>query len=94
MESNFAELSFERAVERFREWGFRVEEGPGADEVTLILEGPDYRSCCVYEVDQLPQIAEAALHVRRNIGAMKAPQAPSRRYQADLPYPASRLMVN
>ena len=94
MESNFAELSFERAVELFREWGFRVEEGPGDEEVTVILEGPDHRSCCVYEVDQLPQIAEAALHVRRNIGAMKAPQAPSRRYQADLPYPASRPMVH
>ena len=94
MKSNFAELSFERAVELFREWGFRVEEGPGDEEVTLILEGPDHRSCCVYEVDQLPQIAEAALHVRRNIGAMKAPQALSRRYRADLPYPASRLMVN
>jgi len=40
LESNFVEMSFERAVELFREWGFRVEEGPGDEEVTLILEGP------------------------------------------------------
>jgi len=87
-------MSFERAVELFREWGFRVEEGPGDEEVTLILEGPAHRSCFVYEVDQLPQIAEAALRARRNIDAMKAPQDPSRHYQADLPYPALRPMVH
>jgi hypothetical protein len=91
LDSKFAELSFERAVELFREWGFRVEEGPGDEEVTLILEGPAHRSYCVYEVDQLPQIAEAALRVRRN---MKARQTHSRLYQADLSYPALRSMVN
>jgi len=78
LESNFATLSFERAVQLFQEWGFRVEEGPGHEEVTLILEGPDYRSCYVYEVAQLPQIAAAALRVRRNTGVIKA-----RRYITD-----------
>ena len=69
MESNFAKLSFERAVQLFQEWGFRFEEGPGHEEVTLILEGPTHRSYYVYEVARLPQIAAVALCVRRNTGA-------------------------
>jgi len=69
--SNFAKLSFERAVQLFEEWGFRVEKGPGHDEITLILEGSAHRSYYVYEVNRLPQIAAAALRVRRNIGAKK-----------------------
>ena len=72
MESNFAKLSFERAVQLFQEWGFRVEEGPGHEEVTLILEGPVNRSYYVYEVARLPQIAAVALSVRRNTCAIKA----------------------
>jgi len=72
VESNFAKLSFERAVQLFQEWGFRVEKGPGHEEVTLILEGPDYRSYYVYEVARLPQIAAAVLRVRRNTCAKKA----------------------
>ena len=73
MESNFANLSFERAVQLFQEWGFRVEEGPGHEEVTLILEGPAHRSYYVYQAAQLPQIAAAALRVRWNTGAITAP---------------------
>ena len=69
MESHIEKLSCERAIQMFQEWGFRVEEGPGHEEVTLILEEPGHRSYYVYEVAQLPQIAEAALRVRRNIGA-------------------------
>ena len=72
MESNFAKMSFERAVQLFQEWGFRVEEGPGHEEVTLILEGPGHRSYYVYEVARLPQIAAAALRVRSNTGTKKA----------------------
>ena len=71
MELYFAPLSFERAVELFEEWGFRVEEGPGDEEVTLILEGPAHRTYCVYEVKRLPQIAAAALRVRQINGARK-----------------------
>ncbi len=73
MEPNFAKLSFERAVQLFQGWGFRVEEGPGHEEVTLILEGPAHRSYCVYEVAQLPQLAAAALRVRWRTGALLAP---------------------
>jgi hypothetical protein len=64
-------MSFERAVQLFQEWGFRVEEGPGHEEVTLILEGPGHRSYYVYEVTRLPQIAAAALRVRSNNGTKK-----------------------
>jgi hypothetical protein len=73
LEPNFAKLSLERAVQLFQGWGFRVEEGPGHEEVTLILEGPAHRSYYVYEVAQLPQIAAAVLGVRWNTGAIKAP---------------------
>jgi hypothetical protein len=60
LESDFAKLSFERAVQLFKEWGFLVEDGPGREEVTLILEGPSHRSYCVYEITRLPQIAAGA----------------------------------
>jgi hypothetical protein len=73
VEPNFTNLSFERAVQLFQGWGFRVEEGPGQEEVTLILEGPAHRSYHVYEVAQLPQIAAAVLRVRWNTGAITAP---------------------
>jgi hypothetical protein len=66
----------------FREWGFRVEKGPRHTEVTLILEGPDYRSCCVYDVDRLPQIAEVALRVRLANGASEERSAKRRRAAA------------
>jgi hypothetical protein len=89
LESNFAKLSFKGAVQLLQKWGFRVEEGPGHEEVTLILEGPAHRSYYVYEVAELPQIAEVALRVRRNIGATKARQFSLRQYQADGPDPVA-----
>jgi hypothetical protein len=73
LEPNFVNLSFERTVQLFQGWGFRVEEGPGHEEVTLILEGPAHRSYYVYKRVQLPQIATAALRVRWNTGAIMAP---------------------
>ena len=73
MEPKFAKLSFERAIQLFQGWGFRVEEGPGNGEVTIILEGSAYRSCYVYEVAHLPQIAAAVLRVRWENGAIRAP---------------------
>ncbi|MDY7078426.1 MAG: hypothetical protein SXV54_16040 [Chloroflexota bacterium] len=57
-------LSFEDAVRLFELWGFQVEPGPRAEEVTLILEGPDYRTHVVYEAGMLPQIAAVLLRVR------------------------------
>lgn len=94
MESNFAKLSFKRAVQLFQQWGFRVEEGPGHEEVTLILEGPSHRSYYVYEIAQLPQIAAAALRVRQNSGVKKSVaifrSAPSYRYN----YPAPKHMLH
>jgi hypothetical protein len=57
-------LAFEQAVRLFELWGFKVEPGPGSDEVSLVLEGEDYRTYAVYEAEMLPQIAEAALKVR------------------------------
>jgi hypothetical protein len=59
-------ISFEQAVVLFKEWGFVVEPGPGAGEVSLIIETPDHKTYCVYEAYLLPEIAAAILEVRRN----------------------------
>jgi 4-hydroxyphenylpyruvate dioxygenase-like putative hemolysin len=75
VETNIATLTFERAVRLFRQWGFQVEKGPRPKEVTLILQGPDHRSCYVYEMDHLPQIAAVALRVRMANGASEEPSA-------------------
>ena len=66
----FESLSFEDAVKLFKQWGFQVEPGPRPEEVTLILEGPDYRTYTVYEARMLPQIAAVALRIRWKNGAM------------------------
>ena len=70
MEPNFEELSFEKAVHLFQGWGFLVEQGPGPEEVTLILEGPAHRSYHVYDAAHLPQMAAAVLGVRWRNGAI------------------------
>jgi hypothetical protein len=75
-------LSIEKAVELFRDWGFRVEEGPGDDEVTVILEGADHRCYCVYDMDRLPQIAAAALRVRQANGVSVERPFSARRVRA------------
>ena len=67
-ELSLKEPSFEDAVKLFKEWGFEVEPGPRPEQVTLILEGPDYRTYSVYEAHMLPQIAAVALRVRWNNG--------------------------
>jgi hypothetical protein len=66
----FESLSFEDAVKLFKQWGFQVEPGPRPEEVTLILEGPDYRTYTVYEACMLPQIAAVALRIRWKNGTM------------------------
>ena len=65
----FKEPSFEDAVKLFKQWGFQVEPGPRPEQVTLILDGPDYRTYSVYEARMLPQIASVALRVRWQNGA-------------------------
>ena len=70
VEPSFKELSFEDAVKLFKQWGFEVEPGPRPEQVTLILEGPDYRTYSVYEARMLPQIAAVALRVRWNNGTI------------------------
>jgi hypothetical protein len=57
-------LSFERAINLFKDWGFRVEPGPEADEVTLWIDAADHRVCCVYPAELLPEIASISLQVR------------------------------
>lgn len=94
LKSNFAALSFEKAIRLFQQWGFRVEAGPGRDEVTLILEGPDHRSCYVYETAQLTGIAEAALCVRRGIVTVKARDLSFQVYRPEGPYRAPQRLLN
>ena len=64
MELHFEELSFEKAVRLFEEWGFLVEQGPGPEEITLIVDGPAHRSHHVYEAAHLAQMAAAVLRAR------------------------------
>ena len=66
----FKEPSFEDAVKLFKQWGFQVEPGPRPEQVTLILEGPDYRTYSVYDAHMLPQIASVALRVRWQNGSL------------------------
>ena len=73
LETDFEKLSFEKSVELFKEWGFLVEQGPRHGEVTLILEGPGYRSYYVCEPEKLPEMAASVLRVRWRTGAMLAP---------------------
>jgi hypothetical protein len=73
MEPDFEKLSFEKAVQLFKGWGFLVEQGPRHGEVTIILEGPDHRSYYVCEPAQLPLMASAILRVRWRTGAMMSP---------------------
>jgi len=70
LEEALKEPSFEDAVKLFKQWGFDIEPGPRPEQVTLILEGPDYRTYSVYEARMLPQIAAVALRVRWRNGAM------------------------
>jgi hypothetical protein len=67
------ELSFEKAVQLFKEWGFLVQPGPMPEEITLILEGATYRSYYVFEPEQLAEMAAAALRLRLRTRAMRTP---------------------
>ena len=61
-------LSFKEAVRLFKEWGFQVEPGPRPEEVTLIIEAPDYRAYSVHPTSELAQMATVALRVRQRNG--------------------------
>jgi hypothetical protein len=73
LEPDFEKLSFEKAVQLFKGWGFLVEQGPRYGEVTLILEGPDHRSHYVCETEKLPEMAKSVLRMRWCTGAMMVP---------------------
>ena len=72
LETDFEKLSFEKAVELFKEWGFLVEQGPRDGEVTLILDGY-HRSYHVCDPEKLPEMAASVLRVRWRTGAMVTP---------------------
>jgi hypothetical protein len=72
MEPDFEKLSFEKAVQLFKGWGFQVERGPRLGDITLILEGPNHRSYCVCQPEQLADMAMTVLGQRLRTGAMMA----------------------
>ncbi len=72
-EADFEKLSFEKAVELFEGWGFLVQQGPRATEVTIILEGPTHRCYCVCEPEQLAEMAGAILRHRLHARALMSP---------------------
>ena len=53
----FRSLSFEDSVRLFKQWGFQVEPGPRPEQITVILEGSDFRAVSVYDAQILPEIA-------------------------------------
>ena len=57
-------MSFEEAVNLFKDWGFRVEPGPEPEEVTLWYDAPGHQTCCVYPAHLLPEIATVIQQVR------------------------------
>ena len=73
MEPDFETLSFEKAVQLFKRWGFLVEQGPRHGEVTLVLEGPGHRSYYACEAEKLPEMAKCILRTRWYTGAIMAP---------------------
>lgn len=73
LETNFEKLSFEKAVQLFKGWGFLVQQDPITGEVTLILEGPTHRSYYVCDPEQLVEMAVAILRQRLRTGAMVTP---------------------
>lgn len=64
------ELTYQEAVSLFEQWGFEIEAGPRADEVTLILETPDSRTYAVHPRHMLPPMAAAILAVRWRNGTV------------------------
>jgi len=73
LETDFERLSFEKAVQLFKGWGFLVQEGPGPGEVTIILDGPNSRPFSVCYPEQLSEMAAVILRVRLLTGAMTVP---------------------
>ena len=67
---DFGSLSFEEAIRLFKQWGFQVEPGPRPEEITLILEGPDYRTYSVHDAHVLPEMAAVALRARWQNGTL------------------------
>ena len=60
----FEKLSFEKAVQLFKEWGGLVQQGLRTEEVTLIVEGPNHRSYCVCQPEELAEMATTVLRQR------------------------------
>jgi len=65
-------LTFEEAVHLFEQWGFEIEAGPRAEEVTLLLRSDESCTYSVQERRMLPQMAEVALAVRWRSGTVQA----------------------
>ena len=66
----FSSLLFEDAIRLFLAWGFQVEPGPRPDEVTLIIDAPDYRAYAVHPANLFAQVAAVTLRVRWRNGAI------------------------
>lgn len=64
----FKQLSFNDAIDLFKEWGFRVEPGPLPGEISLIIEDESCRLCTVFDADYLAEIAAFVLKMRWDNG--------------------------
>ncbi|MBN2005913.1 MAG: hypothetical protein JXA21_21325 [Anaerolineae bacterium] len=72
-------LTYSEAVLLFKQWGFRIQPGPRAGEVTLLLKTAESCTYSVQEPYMLPKMAEIALAVRWLNGAAQETQQPDRK---------------
>jgi len=78
----FSFLPFEDAIKLFMAWGFQMEPGPRPDEVTLIIDAPDYRAYTVHPAYLFAQVAAVTLRIRWRNGAMFSVTGDQRRDKA------------
>ncbi|MBN1872592.1 MAG: hypothetical protein JXA33_00040 [Anaerolineae bacterium] len=70
------DLTYQEAINLFKQWGFQVEPGPRTGEVTLLLKNDDGCTYSVQEQAMLPKIAAVILAVRWRNGKMACQTAP------------------
>ncbi len=72
-ETDFETMSFQKVVQLFEDWGFRLQPGHSTKEVTVLLEGPAHRSYLVCDPEQLVEMAAVILRQRQRNRTIMSP---------------------
>jgi hypothetical protein len=75
LKRDFEKMSFQKAAQLFEDWGFRLQPGPRAEEITVILEGPAHRSYLVCHPEQLAEMAAVILRQRLRNHTLLSPMS-------------------